>query len=55
MIFARVIRQFDPYLSLDHLHSFSLGKGYNRRFDVIHKSAITMDDVFPNSRNCGKK
>ena len=55
MIFTRVIIQFDPYLSLDHLHAFSLGKGYNKRFDVIHKSAITMDDAFPNSRNCGKK
>ena len=46
MIATRVIRQFDPYLSLDQLPTFSLGKGYNKGFDVIHKSAITMDDVF---------
>ncbi len=51
----RITDIFDPISRWDPFVYLLYGKGFKRKFDVIHKRAVTLDDVFPISRNCGKK
>ena len=55
MIVRRITDIFDPISRWDQFVYLLYGKGFKGKFDVIHKCAITLDDVFPISRNCGKK
>ena len=55
LIVTRITDIFDPISRWDQFVYLLYGKGFKRKFDVIHKRAITLNDVFPISRNCGKK
>ena len=55
MIVRRITDIFDPISRWGQFVYLLYGKGFKRKFDVIHKRAIALDDVFPISRNCGKK